>query len=320
MKKKSVLVITQDPDFHVPPVQIEVNKRGFTMQHMNLADFPLKMSLSAHLENAGPWESMLNSFTSIWHRRPELYHASTGFTPEERKFLEREAYYALVGLLESCNSFIVSSPTAIQKATFKILHLQNAKRLEINVPRTLVTNEPQKVKDFFEQCNGKIVCKTIYNNMIKGDDFHYPQNIYTSMITKDYLEKLDGVRQAAHLFQEAIKDCRDIRVTIFGSRCLATEILYTEKRAHVDWRTEYHKHTYIPHTLPHDLEEKLIAFVKSYGLQYSAIDLLLISDGTYYFIDENPNGQFYWLEQKNSALHLAEAMADLLCFPQEFQA
>ena len=244
---KSVLVITQDPDFHVLPVQSEVNKRGFTMQHMNLADFPLKMSLSAHLGDGekGTWTSLFDTFTSIWHRRPELYHASTDLNTETRKFLEREAYYAFVGLIESSNSFLVSSPTAIQHATFKAIYLAKAKQLGINVPRTLITNEPDRARDFFDQCDGKIICKTIYDNMIKGDNNNYPQNIYTTIITKDHLNQMDNVSQAAHLFQKAIIDCRDIRVTIFGTRCIATEIIYTESRSHVDWRTEYQKHTYI---------------------------------------------------------------------------
>jgi glutathione synthase/RimK-type ligase-like ATP-grasp enzyme len=294
------------------------------MKQVNLADFPLKMSLSARLGSAGggtwesPQENYFNTFTSIWHRRPELYHASSDLNSEVRKFLEREAYYAFIGLLESCQTCLVSSPIAIQRAAFKALHLATAQRCGINVPKTLITNEPEAVQAFFDECNGKIVCKTIYDNMIKGDDHNYPQNIYTTLITKDHLEKLDGVRKGAHLFQEAFTSCRDIRVTIFGKRCIATEIVYTQERSNVDWRTEYDKHAYVPHTLPNDLEEKLLAFVKSYGLQYSAIDLLLV-DGTYYLIDENPSGQFYWIEQKNPDIHLASAMADLLCFPQEFR-
>ncbi len=78
-----------------------------------------------------------------------------------------------------------------------------------------------------------------------------------------------------------------------------------------------HDLSYSIEQLPNDIEQKMLQLVRRFDLQYSSADFILTPDGDYYFIELNPNGQFYWMEQP-TGLPMAETMANLLCFPSEY--
>lgn len=53
-----------------------------------------------------------------------------------------------------------------------------------------------------------------------------------------------------------------------------------------------------PIELPNRIAVSCQSITAHYGLSYSAIDLVLGQDGTYYFLEMNPNGQWAWIEHK----------------------
>jgi D-alanine-D-alanine ligase-like ATP-grasp enzyme len=52
--------------------------------------------------------------------------------------------------------------------------------------------------------------------------------------------------------------------------------------------------------------------VRSYHLNFSAIDLILTPDGRYVFLENNPNGQFMWVEKLVPELEMTAALASCL--------
>ncbi len=51
--------------------------------------------------------------------------------------------------------------------------------------------------------------------------------------------------------------------------------------------------------------------LKHYNLNYGAFDVIQESDGRYYFLELNPNGQYLWIELITGA-PMSEAMASLI--------
>lgn len=47
------------------------------------------------------------------------------------------------------------------------------------------------------------------------------------------------------------------------------------------------------------------------GICYGAIDLILTKEGRYVFIENNPNGQYLWIEDE-TGLPISDAICDLL--------
>jgi glutathione synthase/RimK-type ligase-like ATP-grasp enzyme len=129
---------------------------------------------------------------------------------------------------------------------------------------------------------------------------------------------LDGVRACAHLFQERIPKALDLRVVVIGRQVFTVGIHSHSEESALDWRLAYGDLTYSIEKLPKEIEDKILQLVRQFGLQFSSIDLILTPEGEYVFLELNPNGQFYWLEPP-TGLPMAEAMADLLCFPKEYR-
>jgi glutathione synthase/RimK-type ligase-like ATP-grasp enzyme len=74
-----------------------------------------------------------------------------------------EVTQALTGIWEMLEHtcYWVSFPANIRKAGHKISQLELASRLGLEVPRTLVSNDPESVRSFYEACHGQMIYKTL---------------------------------------------------------------------------------------------------------------------------------------------------------------
>ena len=70
--------------------------------------------------------------------------------------------------------------------------------------------------------------------------------------------------------------------------------------------------TYQAIELPEDIKKKCLAFVGSYGLNFSALDIIVTPENQYVFLENNPNGQFLYIEQLVPELQMLETIADTL--------
>ena len=67
------------------------------------------------------------------------------------------AIYGLFGVLKE--AFWVSPPHALHSADNKIAQLTLAEELGLTIS-TLVTNDPESVREFFELCDGEMIVNT----------------------------------------------------------------------------------------------------------------------------------------------------------------
>ncbi len=324
---KTVLLLSQEGDGHLPPVREALVKRGCHVLVCDLADFPEHLSLTAQI-CASPWRGTLSyhgqgiafeDMVSVWWRRPHPYRAPAHYTPAVKTFLEQEAYRGFLGLLQSQPGPVwVSRPDRIRAAEFKPAQLAAAQQLGLRVPKTLLTNQPGAAREFYHVCQGQVVCKPIWRGMLDVPVGH-PRFIYTNEVKPEHLVWLDGISTTAHLLQERIEKVVEVRVIVIGRQIFAAEIHSQEsERTRVDFRRSFADLTYAVHQLPKAVEQQLLCLTRFFALQYSSIDLILSPEGAYVYLDQNPNGQCMWLAEA-TGLPLAEAMANLLSDPEEYQ-
>ena len=83
--------------------------------------------------------------------------------------------------------------------------------------------------------------------------------------------------------------------------------------ARVDWRSR--GAVLAPHwrsyELPEEVKTRLLALASELGLNYGSADLILTPEGRHVFLEFNPVGEFYWLEQF-VGFPITEAIADVL--------
>lgn len=336
MGTKTVLLLSQPEDAHIPPVQKELCQMGVHVAFCDLADFPERIEMAARISSGEAWTGRLlasdgrmdfdvEDITSVYWRRPQPYHAPEGYASPVRDLLDQESYRGFLGLLlgapRSHQPFWVSEPQAIRAAEFKPAQLATAARLGLRVPRTLLTNSPDAVRAFYEECEGHVITKAVWRGILDPRGPYtpgQPRFIYTSEVLREHLTLLDGVRASAHLFQERVEKALELRVVVMGRQVFAVEILSQSAEAcALDWRRSYKDLRYRVHQLPQDLETTLCQLVRCFRLQYASMDLILTPQGEYVWLECNPNGQYYWI-QPPTGLPMAHALAQLLVFPQEY--
>jgi glutathione synthase/RimK-type ligase-like ATP-grasp enzyme len=339
MKKYPIVIFTEELDPHVDEVLLLLREMGQEPARVHTADIPQHTSLSLSYDGAS-WKNILQTRTrtipleavrSIWWRRPTPVQLPETLTPDEEAFARSEATQAITGMWEmlehSC--YWVSFPANIKKAGHKISQLQRARNLGLEIPRTLVSNDPNSVRTFYEACNRRMIYKTIgdphptslrFESRAERQKYNqehpyvnFARSIYTTLIREQDLARLDTVHLAPGIFQEYIPKRVELRVTVIGDEIFTAELhSQVHEETRYDWR---HYEVDIPiyeHQLPVEIGEKCMALTKAYGLNFSTSDLILTPDGRYVFLEMNPNGQFLWVQYGVPGLHLREAMAACL--------
>lgn len=258
---------------------------------------------------------------SIWFRRPSIYQLPAELERHERAFAAAEMDHALGGLWASVDCFWMSRPSAIRQAEWKGEQLQRAGHFGFDVPRTLITTDPEAVRGFFDDCGGSIVFKTLSGpaalaGLVPSDTEPtraQTVSMLTRMVHRDELDQLDAVRTAPCIFQEYVDKDVELRVTVIGDELFTAAIHSQEDpRTKVDFRRFDVDIPYRKFRLPAEVEQRCVEFVHSYGLTYSALDLILTPDQRFVFIENNPVGQFMFVERMVPELRMTKAVAAAL--------
>lgn len=93
-----------------------------------------------------------------------------------------------------------------------------------------------------------------------------------------------------------------------GSRVFSTRIGLSETT--LDWRTAKTGVSFNSCDLPVDVRNRCQQYVARSGLSFGAIDLVE-SNGNFYFLEINPNGEWGWLERPHG-MPISSAICDLL--------
>lgn len=205
----------------------------------------------------------------------------------------------------------VSKRSAIQKAELKPHQLAQASRAGFNIPKTLYTTAPQEALQFvreLKQCILKPLAP--YPPEDKGQ----PARIlrYANDLN------LEGVRVQAHIFQQLIEPARELRVAVIGHEAFAAEVWDENAGAALaegirDYRrgVETDSLKTGPATLPKEVADSCVRYVRLMGLTCGFFDLIQDKKGVYWFLECNPNGQWAFVEEQ-TAEKIGKALARLL--------
>ncbi len=205
----------------------------------------------------------------------------------EKNFIEREARSGLWGLLCGMNAVWVNHPDANREAAYKPRQLRVAQSLGLEIPRTLITNAPQALRNFYAECAGKVIYKLMGFPLYEDRDAQ-PISTYTSLVPKEMMSQAHRIAATAHMFQEFIEKVCDVRAVIIDQEVFAVAVYPLSDEACIDFRRDYHSLRYEVHRLPETVQHALLEMNRYYRLAYTAIDLLYTKDGRYVFLEANP--------------------------------
>lgn len=215
----------------------------------------------------------------------------------------------------------INNPYIEDRIDNKIYQHQGALSHELDVPDTLVTNSAQKVKEFFEKHDGRIIIKQLSDislidkKPVTNDegysDFVY-KGFYTSLVKEADLESLEdyfGPGSAPVLLQEALEKKSELRVTIIGPKCFTYRIYSQEnEEAITDFRRVDNLHSE-KCELSDEIKTKLFSLLNFWGISFATVDLVETTDGRIVFLEANVVGNWLWLENSNEGSPIAEEIA-----------
>ncbi|BBM88151.1 MvdC/MvdD family ATP grasp protein [Candidatus Uabimicrobium amorphum] len=308
-----ILIISKPDDAHTVTIEkrIQQLEPDLPVVVLDTSLFPEKMTLQAHYGNgkseyifkyAGKTFSS-SDIRSVWYRRPQRPTIPTSVTDEDtRSFIERESNFVVDGIWRSLNCFWVNDPVLNARANYKIYQLQIAQNFDFRIPNTIVSNDAEAVRTFWETNHRKIIYK-----QVRGIS---TRSVKTSLVTEKELGFLDSLQISPVIFQEYIPAQYDLRITVMGKKIFSAKIHSQKSDSKLDWRFD-HARLLEPYTLPQEIEQKIRQYIDFLGLVYGAIDMRVTPEGEYVFFEINPSGQFVFVEILTE-LPLSEEFAKLL--------
>lgn len=260
----------------------------------------------------------LGGITAVW-QNALVGTALPAMTPGVRETCVAASELALVGLLDNLDVFQLDPRARQLRAESKPRQLRIAQALGLDIPDTIISNDPAAVRAFARGRRG-IVAKMLVQPASTGPEpADEVSAVFTTAMTADDLDQLDGLDLCPMIFQEQVDNRLDVRVTIVGKRMFAAAIDDDARGgSDLDWRRDSYTHDRAPvwaaHELPRTVADRLGALVDRFELQYGAIDLILRPDGQYVFLELNPRGSFTFLGREHQA-SIAAAIADVLVDP-----
>lgn len=258
----------------------------------------------------------LQAVDAVWHRRANVFGSSVE-DPGQKKHLEaelKEVLEALVCLL--AHKRWLNRPDKMQIASRKIYQLHLAQQVGLTVPETIVTADPIIATHFANQ--GPTVFKTLSKPQLVVDgELHF---IPTTLLTEEHLDRVELIGEQHVLLQRFIDKRSEIRVTCIGAELFAAEQVPRDRgegRNVTDWRVlqQRGRSEYVPIQLDPTVAAHLLEMLELLGLRFATFDLAIDQSGTCFFLELNPNGQWFGYTDE-IGMPAALAMARLLVFDE----
>ena len=235
----------------------------------------------------------------IWYRRFEDDIKFSFFNEEKTKFkeqLRREIQEEISGLMKYLfmmfrDKLWLPNYNAIEVNKLEVIY--QAKKEQINIPKTIICNNRNNLLKFYYECKCNIITKPIHHSgYFIDNDITF--SVYTTSIDKEFILSLPEYFVAS-LFQERIKAKFEIRTFYLDGDFYSTAIILTSKsQENIDIKQNFGSKeiNWIPYKLSEDYEEKMRKLFKRLDLNTGSFDSLLNDNDEYVLLEINPVGQY----------------------------
>ncbi len=320
-----ILVPTFLHDLHATAVAAAIERKGHSAVLWHGADLPTRQTASIGVDAAGAvgWElrgpaldAADRHFDVVWTRRlaPPLLPDGLPIPESDRYIADRECqtFYSALWLLVAPDAFWVNPRDRRARANCKPLQLSLAARLGLQVPPTLCSNDPERIRAFLREHGGRVVYKPFRPaQWERGDDGIALQ--FASLIGADDLPEDEVLRLSPGIFQPRVPKRHELRVTVIGDLVVAVTI-HSQERAltELDWKHAFSGLRIERTELHPELERTCRALLRELGIVFGCIDLIVTPAGEVVFLELNEMGQFLWLEEIDPTIKLLDPFCEML--------
>lgn len=325
----NILIPTIPDDIHAIYVKLALEKLGHKAYLWYTADFPTQQKHSFELKNheviwnaRGVNFNIQNDlFDIVWYRRPGRPILPNNLHPDDKESATKEnmAFFHAMWHVIAPNAKWINHPGKSFEADYKLLQLKIAKQVNLKIPPTLISNDPNKIRAFIKKHQiGDVIYKTLMPSAwIKDKKMRLG---YTNTIKLDDLPNDSILQMTPGIFQKKIDKAFELRITMMGNHPVAVKIdSQKHPKGIMDWRyIPTHELSIEKIELPPEITEKCRALMNKLGLVFGCFDFIVAPDGEYYFLEINEQGQFLWIEDVNPDIKmLGNFVSFLLSFDEK---
>lgn len=320
----TVLIITFSQDNEsIPLVMNAIEAKGGKAFRFDTDRYPTEVQLDTYsgaseggMITDGEQQLDLSEVSSVWYRRMRYgQKLPDSMDKQYRQASIDECRSTVRGMIASLGGFHFDKMANVDVAKNKQLQLQVAREVGLLTPRTLTSNNPEAVKQFAQDTQEQgLITKMLSSFAIYGEKGE-ENVVFTSPVTDEDLENLEGLCFCPMTFQENIPKALELRTTIVGHQVFTAAVNSQKLEGSTfDWRKEGKAlvKDWQPYNLPEEVEKKLIKLMAYFGLNYGAIDIIVTPDGDHVFLEVNPVGEFFWMEVYSPHFPISQAIADIL--------
>lgn len=224
--------------------------------------------------------------TRIWLRRP---FEKIGNVVVDRNYeiIESELNACYWGrLMAATNVKWINNPTDNWVAANKIVQHKYCSQSGVCLPETLVTCVPSAAMDFVK--SGSTVVKPLnHGNFSDKDSIAL---IYANECSIDL--NFDNVANCPVLLQRCVEGKRDVRIVYILGKLRA----FSMEGDSLDIRRRNMESVkYEEIDLPNEISAAYLKMMSHFNLNFCTSDYVVSRQGTFYFLENNPNGQWAWI-------------------------
>jgi glutathione synthase/RimK-type ligase-like ATP-grasp enzyme len=281
---------------------------GYPYRLLDLSVYPAGFQVNWQWRKAGPtgyisntnWRLDLEDISSVYVRYigSQERNPPSNITKEFLPALYTECDTCLSALLESLPCPVVNRMRGSISNNSKPYQALQIRRCGFRIPPTLVTNDPEAARRFYEEYSGKVIYKSISG----------VRSIVRRM-NAEHLVRLPLLQHAPAQLQAYIPG-DNIRVHTVGHLCFGTRI----KSAAIDYRYAREEGLAAemePSALPDEVAAACLRVARQFQLLFAGIDLKETPEGDYYCFEVNPSPGFFVYEQQSGQC-ISRALAQLL--------
>lgn len=301
---KTVLVITNTIDLTVDYLidKYSDQVRFFRLNTDRFQDYNICInSEESFIEYRDKSSSLLLSECDALYYRKISLPTLEDYPFKYKQMMQREMMILIDGIAEIAGHIAITRPSVMRRADNKVIQLNNAKKTGFNMPDSLITNSDQAATAF-SLTTKSIVKPLSIGKIMSSDTIGF---IQTNIV--DEGAEINGLDYSPAYFQSYQSKDYEVRLTIVGDKLFGVRIDSSDK---IDWRKENAKLKYSKIEIPSSIAEKCLEMMEDLNLKFAAFDFI-VSQGDFYFLELNANGQWLWLE-KELNLGIAEAIIFML--------
>lgn len=318
----SFLILAPEDDNHTAPIKWAMEKAGYPVtcwaglswteegQSFLLADEDDTLFLGSHKIERGD---------VVWIRRPEAPVTNPKTDEADKKFatLEYEAFYRSIAyLLQTLPVWCINKYSAARMMQQKAVQLRLARQCGLNIPATLMSNNPASVKEFLELKNMRAICKGFTPHVWQKENVKTVAITETFELRRDELPADEVLTYAPAIYQAMVVKDLDVRTVLMGQHVYSYALSNSKKA--LDWRQDATLGCVGAGLIktPPEVEKGILEFAKRSGLCFGSMDFCVDAQGKWWFLEINEQGQFLWLDQFNREIKLLEKFCAFVTAPE----